>query len=174
MLRAAGAAVDKERHEPHLYERADNGTLTEAILDLHVWWPGTTSVRLIDVSVRAATAARYTRAHDTPACASTAGESDKRIRYNGHALPLVFEVGGRLGKESQCTLRQLAEDASLAGLATPNIYNTWRCKLERVLSFSLAEAMLRALAWNAERYCIGGAYGAALPSRSSMAHSAPT
>ena len=163
LLKGAGAFVDIERPEPQLHvECEQTGKIIEAVMDLHVAWPGSASPRLVDVSVRTAQAERYRKASSCVAVAATEGEEDKLKRYNGRAMPLVFEAAGRVGPQSKCTLNSLVDDAVTAGFATPGILHYWRNKLNRTLTYMTADITLLALGWSGRRYCKGGSIGAAI------------
>ena len=72
-LERSGAGVDIERVVPEWYNVMDDGTISEARLDLVVRYPGSAATERIDVSVRSPFAACFARAQGGRATAVNVG-----------------------------------------------------------------------------------------------------
>ena len=149
-LRQSGGHVDVERAMPSMATIHPDGTIEESIMDVTVWWPGTTAWFGIDVTIRYAGASRYYGADRKAGTAAAAAEREKHRRYGRDVLPLAFEAGGRLGELSLLTLRRLADTVATAAggqhLTTrQGMLTQWRRRLEAALHFAAADAVLNAL-----------------------------
>jgi hypothetical protein len=118
-LRAAvereGAIVDLERTLPELYSTDASGAVTEAVMDMVIYWPGAGTAHWVDVSIRCAHASRYTTAQKRGGVAAAAGEVEKRRRYGDSVSPLIFETAGRLGRCGIAALAAMDRDARMYG-----------------------------------------------------------
>ena len=146
--RATGAAVDYERHVPHMYiwEEA-NQRHREAILDVVVTWPGATVLRSIDVTICCPLAERVHTAWKVPGAAAVTAERRKASRYGEEVLPLAFESFGRMGPRSLDVMDTLAREACLYSTARPSaatLVRRWRADLGLALFFTHADALLQA------------------------------
>eukprot|EP00975_Prorocentrum_lima_P058779 12327843-Prorocentrum_lima.AAC.1 len=87
-MRRVGAFVDLERPIPelarlskHRKDEHGNPEVEEAIMDLHILWPGATAATLIDVTVRTCQAGRYRHQLLQPGIPSATAEHEKFERY---------------------------------------------------------------------------------------------
>ena len=149
-LRQAGGHVDVERAMPAMATFHDDGSIEESIMDLTVWWPGSTAWFGLDVTIRYAGAARYVGADANAGRAAAMAEREKHRRYGRDVLPLAFEAGGRLGRESTDAMQRLADAAAEAAtghsvLTRQGLVAQWRRRLEVALHFAAADAILNAL-----------------------------
>jgi hypothetical protein len=147
-LRACGAAVDYERHVPHLYQW-DPGSqrYVEAILDVVTSWPGGSSLRAWDVVISCPHSSRARRPDERPAAAAEGGEHVKIARYGDGVTTLALESYGRLGPRSQDALQLVAREAVLYGTAVipPGLLQRrWRQDIDLALAFAQADAVLAA------------------------------
>ena len=139
-----------ERAMPAMAIHHEDGTIEESIMDLTVWWPGSTAWYGIDVTIRYAGATRYYGAEKKAGVAAAAAEREKHRRYGRDVLPVAFEAGGRLGLESITSLQRLADAAATCAathsvLTRQGIMAQWRRRLEAALQFAAADAVLNAL-----------------------------
>ena len=91
-LRRSGAYVDLERAIPALYKCADDGTVTEAILDVVYSFPGGPVTRHLDVTVRCPFASAYKKTHENPAVAAQGGEDAKPLTLQVFLLVIPGQV----------------------------------------------------------------------------------
>ena len=149
-LRQSGGHVDIERAMPAMAVHHADGTVEESIMDLTVWWPGTTAWYGIDVTIRYAGSSRYYGSQNKPGAAAAAAEREKHRRFGRDVLLVAFEAVGRLGPESIASLQRLA-DAAITTAAThcvltrQGVMAQWRRRLEAALQFAAADAVLNAL-----------------------------
>lgn len=147
-LRTTKGNVDMERAMPDMAVRKPDGSLEPAIMDLTVWYPGTTAWHGVDVTVRYPGATRYYGAADLAGKAASKAEAEKVKRYGKEVLPLAYETGGRLGVQSRDTLRKLAALAAATDggiLTAAGLENRWRRRIESALMFAVADTLLLAL-----------------------------
>ena len=143
-----GAHVDLERACPDLCKVAENGHITEAILDVVYHLPGGPYQRKIDVTIRCPFAGRYSHVATRPGVAASGGVKDKLDRYGHGVICLSFETFGRLDPLSCDALRNLAADIEHRVTARPpsrRLYNKVRMSLERALLFEMADLALLSL-----------------------------
>ena len=144
-MKEAGAAVDCERHVPHLYDTIKKDGVErarEAIMDVVVNFPGSWNTALVDVSLRCPHSERYAKAATIAGTAAMRGEKEKDERYGHEVLPLIFETYGRLGPKSLDTLRVLADASAVARKTSTRRLTGWRKQLERAVIWSSAESVL--------------------------------
>ena len=158
-LRRSGANVDLERAIPALYKCADNGTVTEAILDVVYSFPRGPVTRHLDVTVRCPFASAYKKAHANLAVAVQGGEDAKAWRYGPSVIPVAFESFGRLGRDSTSKLEDMAAEARqrprFRNRRPTRTYARWRHVLERTLVFETAVIVLLSLGSAVGHLCRG-------------------
>jgi hypothetical protein len=147
--RALGAAVDYERHIPHLYQwDAQGHRYTEAILDIAITWPGEAIVHSYDVCIGCPLADRYTPAATRhTGQAATNAEKRKMDRYGESVGPISLETYGRLGYRSQIVLADIARTAAQLGTLTKPpgmLVRALRQDIDLALAFSNADNALLA------------------------------
>ena len=138
-LRASGGHVDVERAMPSMAIFNEDGSIEESIMDITVWWPGSTAWFGLDVTIRYAGATRYVGAQRTAGKAADIAEREKHRRYGRDVLPVAFEAGGRLGLDSMASLQRLADAAVTAAgggrvLTRQGLVAQWRRRLEGALA----------------------------------------
>ena len=147
-LRACGAAVDYERHVPHLYKWDPVGErYVKAILDIAASWPGGSTLGVWDVVISCPHTARVRHRDSCPEAAAESGERWKIQRYGGEVAPLALETYGRLGPRSTVALEHAAREAVLFGTAVlpPGLLlRRWRQDLDLAFAFAQADAVLSA------------------------------
>ena len=162
LVERTGMYADRERYVPELYamlpEEEGETRTRKAIMDVAITCPGVAELLLVDVSVRAASASRYSRS-TAAGVAAAAGEKEKMQRYGAAVLPMVFELGGRMGPASRQTLETIITTAATARLCHGFAASRWRCTLEKAVLFGAADAHLRALGAGAGG---GGGHAAAV------------
>eukprot|EP00973_Karenia_brevis_P002612 355723-Karenia_brevis.AAC.1 len=91
MLERFCCFVDSERAVPCLYRIAEDGTLTEAILDVVMSLPGGLMSVYYDVTIRCPHSVRNGQGHRTaalqPGIAAADGELEKLTRYGRQVQP---------------------------------------------------------------------------------------
>eukprot|EP00973_Karenia_brevis_P036494 5032248-Karenia_brevis.AAC.1 len=104
-----GCFVDVERAVPCLYRITDNGTITEAILDVVMSLPGGLVTSYYDVTIRCPHSVRNNQGHRVaalrPSVSAADGEMEKLTRYGRQVLPVSVETYGRMGRASMEALR---------------------------------------------------------------------
>lgn len=163
LLREAGANVDLEMTVPELLEALPKGEAREAIMDLVVWWPGSTHCHLIDVTIRSPHAERYLpRASRDPLHTADMGDKDKANRYGPTVRALSWTSYGRLSSLGTQLLLDRAKDAvnfarcDAAPLSAAMLANRWRQCLERVVWWCTVDTVM---------HCLGGAAVSVVRSR---------
>jgi len=149
-LLKVGAQVDVERAVPFLYRVGTDGKVQEAILDIVTSFPGGLHQEWMDITIRCPHAERYEKASVQAGAASSDGELEKYERYGQEVTTVSYETYGRLGRDSQIGLRQLAHAASLhsvraRGVTAGQLYARWRLELERILLYETADIVLLSL-----------------------------
>ena len=151
-LAALRAWTQRELAVPELYVLKQSGELEERFLDVAAAWPGG-GRWLLDVTVRSPfTKQERTKTRQVPGHAAALGERDKATHYGGAVQCLAWETRGRLGREGQQTLAQLAREAAelgklQQGQAKPRRLHlpTLRAEVEAVLMEAQATRALAAL-----------------------------
>ncbi len=105
-------------------------------------FPGSASRVLVYLTVRGTFASRYGCVDVRPGAACQVAVQEKATRYQGMALPVVYEALGRLDPSSTLTLQALAAEAEMYGCRLPG---TVRGRL-RELQVAFKAAHARAMA----------------------------
>ena len=155
-LRRVGAEIDLERTVVELAHFAEDGAVSEAVLDLWVAFPGHTSPLYLDVTIRCPLAQRYTTAWKTPGAAATYAVRQKEARYGPKVITIALESYGRIAVETAAALESIACTAG-DGLrdrwAAPRLVPLWRATLQRAVVYATADVDLLALGAAAVSTC---------------------
>ena len=158
-LKRAGAEVDIERAVPEWAGRGPKGAPEEAVMDIVARWPGTNQLHYLDVTIRAAWAARYAESATLPGCSAQAAWREKRRRYPSvHGIevtPIAYESSGRLHDQSAAWMRERANEAA-ARSGRPQsgkvLYRRWRHEQDRALALVEADVSMTCLGGGARRF----------------------
>ena len=134
-LRDLGAYVDIERYCSDPLSRHADGESRGAWLDVCAHFPGQVHQWRLDVTVRC-TWAQGNRARSSPGLAAKAGVSAKAKRYGETVTAIAMEPLGRMAKESDEALWEMARqarDKRLTQCAPSQGYRKLRLCLERAL-----------------------------------------
>ncbi len=150
-LRQAAAEIDLERTAIELAQLQEDGSLREAVLDLYVLFPGSTTPYYIDVTIRCPHAGRYLASSSTPGHAAAPGASQKAARYGPQVITIAIETYGRFAADSVGNLEFLAAaagDQLRDRWAAPRLLPDWKESISRATIFATADIDL---------LCLGGA-----------------
>ena len=146
-----------ERACPQLFEVNEQGSITEAILDVVIHFPGGPIQRMIDSTIRCPHAPSYSSSVPAlvPGVAADSGIQDKLDRYGPNVKCLSFETYGRLALPSIRYLRDLSCDFGLNHLrrGPAQVYHNLRLNLERELLFVVADITLLSLGASSHAAC---------------------
>ena len=143
MCRKAGLNSEEEVVIPELHEKAHDGTVKEARMDVVVWRPGGLERWMIDVRTvdgKSATAI----ALGGPEGAFRSAEQEKHRRYLGHAQAPSVELSGGIASTGLSLLERLSWEAAVAKPSNGSptlLVRQWCRELELVLAFEAAEAL---------------------------------
>ena len=128
---------------PELHERAHDGTVKEARMDVVVSRPGGLERWLIDVRTVDGKCATATALGGTEHAFRLA-EQEKQRRYKGHAFALSVELRGGIASAGRSLLEQLSWEAAIAKPSNGSptrLMRQWCRELELVLAFEAADAL---------------------------------
>ena len=155
-LRKVGAEIDMERTVVELAHFAEDGEVTEAILDLWVQFPGHTTPVYLDVTIRCPQAQRYTTAWKMPGAAAAYAVKQKETRYGPRVLAIALETYGRVAAVTVANLESLACTAG-SGIrdraSAPQAVSAWKQAITRAVVYSMADIDLLALGAAAVSTC---------------------
>ena len=155
-LRKVGAEIDMERTVVELAHFAEDGAVSEAILDIWVQFPGHPAPVYLDVTIRCPQAQRYTTAYKMPGAAASFAVKQKEIRYGPKVLTISLETYGRVASETGANLESLACTAGsgIKDRATaPQLVSAWKQEITRAVVYAIADVDLLALGAAAVSTC---------------------
>ena len=139
--RKVGLNSEEEVVIPELHERAHDGTVKEARMDVVVWRPGGFERRMIDVRTVDGKCATAIALGGTEGAFRSA-EQEKQRRYKGHAHALSVELSGGIASTGLSLLERLSWEAAIAKPSDGSpTRRQWCRELELVLAFEAAEAL---------------------------------
>ena len=143
LRRKAGLNSEEEVLFRELHEKAHDGTVKEARMDVVVSRPGSLERWMIDVRTVNGKCATAVALGGTKGAFRSA-EQEKQRRYKCHAHAPSVELRGGIASTGLSLLEQLSWEAAIAKLSNGSpaqLVRQWCRELEHVLAFGTAEAL---------------------------------